>query len=108
MNCPRISSFLLFAAFTLSLPSLALAQDSLEGDWKLALGKKAPCAVSMNADGTVAAAPDCPAPIARWKGTANGVQLQTASGETFAVLKAKQGVFQGVSVSDARTVTLSH
>ena len=31
----------------------ALAQGSLEGSWKLALGKKAPCEVNMTADGSV-------------------------------------------------------
>ena len=104
----RISLVLLSAAaLAVGLPSLALAQDSLECNWKFALGKKAPCAVSMSADGAVTAASDCPAAIARWKGTSNGVQLQTASGETFAVLKAKDGAFQGTTFADARTVTLS-
>jgi hypothetical protein len=104
----RISLVLLTAAtLAVALPSLALAQGSLEGDWKLALGKKAPCAVSMSADGAVTAAADCPVNVARWKGTSNGVQLQTASGETFAVLKARDGAFQGTTFADARTVTLS-
>ncbi len=85
----------------------AFAQPSLEGSWKFALGKKSPCQIGMSADGTVTPAPDCPAGIARWKGTANGVQLQTASGETFAVLKAKGAAYEGTAVADMRAVSLS-
>jgi Protease inhibitor Inh len=89
----------------LSLP--ALAQGSLEGSWKLALGKKAPCEVQMTADGAVTPGTDCPTDIARWKGTSNGVQLQTASGETYAVLKPKGSGFEGATFADSRSVTLT-
>ena len=108
MISPRISTLLFSAALlAASLPSLALAQGSLEGNWKLALGKKTPCDVSMTVDGAVTPAADCSAPIAHWKGTSNGIQLQTASGETFAVLKPKGEQFVGATIADTRTVTLS-
>ena len=85
----------------------ALAQGSLEGNWKLALGKKTPCDVSMTADGAVTPGTDCPSEIAKWKSTSNGVQLQTASGATYAVLKPKGSSFEGTTFADSRSVTLT-
>jgi Protease inhibitor Inh len=101
---PRILSAAVVASL---LAAPVLAQSGLEGTWKLALGKKAPCDVAMAADGAVTPSADCPAAIAHWKGTSNGVQLQTASGETFAVLKPKGASFEGTTFADARAVTLS-
>jgi len=98
---------ILAPALLLSSMLPALAQGSLEGNWKLALGKKAPCDVSMTADGTVTPGTDCPSEIARWKSTSNGVQLQTASGATYAVLKPKGSSFEGMTFADSRAVTLT-
>jgi hypothetical protein len=95
-------------ALAAALMGPAFAQGSLEGNWKLTLGKKPPCTVSMTADGGVTPAADCPVPIAHWKGTTNGVQLQTASGETYAVLKPKGEAFEGTTFADMRSVELSH
>jgi hypothetical protein len=100
----RIAPAVLAAAL---LAAPAMAQNSLEGTWKLALGKKAPCDVAMAADGMVTPSADCPAAIAHWKSTSTGVQLQTASGETFAVLKSKGASFEGTTFADARSVLLS-
>jgi hypothetical protein len=107
MNNSRIFGLILaaFAAAVLATP--ALAQGGLEGTWKLALGKKTPCDVAMAADGAVTPSADCPAAIAHWKGTSTGVQLQTASGETFAVLKSKGAGYEGATFADSRSVSLS-
>ena len=104
----RISFVLVLAALlSVGLPVLALAQDSVEGSWKLALGRKAPCEVSMTANGDITGAADCSVPVARWKATSDGVQLQTASGETYALLKPKAGNLEGTTFADMRRVTLS-
>jgi len=105
MNKLRNPVSLALLSAALALP--ALAQGSLEGSWKLALGKKAPCEVSMSADGAVTPGADCPADIAHWKSTSSGFQLQTASGETYALLKPKGQSYEGTTFADARTVTLS-
>ena len=108
MTSHRISLVLVFAALlSVGLPVLALAQDSVEGNWKLALGHRAPCEISMTADGDITGASDCSVPVARWKATSDGVQLQTASGETYALLKAKAGTLEGTTFADMRRVTLS-
>jgi hypothetical protein len=103
------NSWISLAGMTLAaaLVGPVFAQGSLEGNWKFTLGKKPPCIVSMTADGGITPAADCPAAIAHWKGTANGLQLQTASGETYAVLKSKGEAFEGTTFADLRSVELS-
>jgi hypothetical protein len=86
--------------------SLAWAEASLEGSWKLTLGKKAPCDLVIAADGSVTPTEGC-AVVARWKLTSSGVQLQTASGATYAVLKPKGDAFEGATIADQRSVTLT-
>jgi hypothetical protein len=108
MTTHRISLVLVVAALlSVGLPVLALAQDSVEGSWKLVLGRNTPCEISMTADGDITRAADCSVPVARWKATSDGVQLQTASGETYALLKAKAGNLEGATFADMRRVTLS-
>ena len=107
MNNSLISRMVSAAFATALLAAPAFAQDKFEGTWKFALGKKAPCDVAMAADGAVTPSADCPAAIAHWKGTSTGLQLQTASGETYAVLKSKGASYEGSTFADSRAVTLS-
>jgi Protease inhibitor Inh len=107
MNNSRIFGLISAAFVTAMMAAPAIAEGNLEGTWKFALGKKAPCDVAMAADGAVTPSADCPAAIAHWKGTSTGLQLQTASGETYAVLKSKGASYEGSTFADSRTVTLS-
>ncbi len=86
--------------------SAASAAD-VEGAWKLAVGAQPPCDLVLAADGT--ATGDCATGnrVARWRGTADKLELRTASGETVGILTAKDGSYAGKRFSDGKTLVLS-
>ena len=63
-----------------------VASADVAGSYKLAIGSATPCAVTLAADGT--AAGDCFS-VAKWNPTPAGVNLLTAGGTLYAVLKTK-------------------
>jgi hypothetical protein len=96
-----LSSALAFAAVS--------AQADPSGAYKLAIGAKTTCAVTLAADGTAnfTGACDQGADVARWQAKSSGVELKKASGETVAMLKGKDGSYTGTRFEDGRTLTLS-
>jgi hypothetical protein len=98
---------LIASAFVLTAVSVAQADPT--GSYKLAIGASATCPITLAADGTAAYAADCAqgGHVARWQAKFNGVELKTASGETVAILKGKDGSYAGTRVADGRTLTLS-
>ncbi len=97
-----IRNLIVFAALT----AAAQAGD-VEGTWKLAIGAQAPCPLILVAGGTVTT--DCATGnrVARWRASADKLELRTASGETVGILTAKDGGYAGKSFSDGKTLVLS-
>ena len=101
-------SFLLtlsgFGAAYAQAPALAA------GTYKLAVGAKAPCQLTITAEGAVSQAADCDtgANLTKWAPTSTGYQLISASGETYAVLKPHGESLEGQTFADQRKVVLSH
>jgi hypothetical protein len=99
----------LLVASTFALAAVSAAQADPAGSYKLAIGAKASCPITLAADGTASYAADCEqgGNVARWQAKYNGVELKTASGETVAILKGKDGTYAGTRVADGRALTLS-
>ena len=104
---PTLLAFLILAT---GVSSAAFAQGNLAGSWKLTMGHKAPCSLTMAADGSVTAGSDCAygTEVTHWAPTSTGVQLQTASGETYAVLHPKGEAYEGQTFADMHNLVLSH
>jgi hypothetical protein len=83
--------------------------DAAAGSYKLAIGANASCPITLADNGTATYTADCAqgGHVARWQAKYNGVELDTASGETVAILKGKDGSYAGTRVADGRTLTLS-
>jgi hypothetical protein len=98
-----IASSLVFAAVS------AAQADPAAGSYKLAIGSNATCEITLAADGSATYTADCAqgAGVAKWQAKYNGVELKTASGETVAILKGKNGSFAGARFADGRSLTLS-
>jgi Protease inhibitor Inh len=100
---------LFISSTTLALITFSAAQADPAGSYKLAIGAKATCAITLAADGTATYTGACDqgAEVARWQAKASGVELKKASGETVAVLKGKDGAYTGTRFEDGRTLTLN-
>jgi len=99
---------LLIASAALTLAGASAQAAAAPGAYQLASGGNA-CAITLAADGSATASADCPnaAGVARWQAKFNGVELQTASGETVALLRGKDGSYAGTRFSDGRALSLS-
>ena len=99
-----LSAFLALSAY-----GVAQAQGVLAGDYKLAVGHSQPCAFTLAADGTTKSGTDCTSAtdVTHWRPTATGLQLQDNSGATVAVLKAKDGAYEGTTFADSHEVVLT-
>lgn len=100
---------LLIASAALALSAVSAQADATAGSYKLAIGANATCAITLAADGSAVYSGDCAqgANVAKWSAKYNGVELQTARGETVALLKGKDGTYKGTRFEDGRTLTLS-
>jgi len=80
------------------------------GTYKLAVGNKAPCDLTITADGTIDQSTTCETgtTLAKWAPTGSGYQLISTSGETYAVLKLHGESLEGQTFADQRKVVLSH
>jgi hypothetical protein len=80
------------------------------GTYKLAVGSKLTCDLTITADGAVTQAADCGTGVTltKWAPTSSGYQLISASGETYATLKPHGEALEGATFADQRKVTLSH
>ncbi|HTT98600.1 MAG TPA: AprI/Inh family metalloprotease inhibitor [Rhizomicrobium sp.] len=99
---------LIASAFALTAVSAAHAADATAGTYKLAFGASTTCPVTLAADGTATFAADCTqgAHVAKWQAKFHAVELQTASGETVALLHGKDGSYSGTRYADGRALTL--
>jgi len=100
---------LLLISSALAFVAVSAAQADPAGSYKLAVGAKATCALTLVADGTATFTGACDqgADVARWQAKSSGVELKKASGETVAMLKGKDGSYTGTRFEDGRTLTLS-
>jgi len=109
MNKSRFLALSFFLALSGAGTAYAQAPALAAGDYKLAVGGNAPCALSITADGGVAQTADCSAAhLTHWKVTGNSYVLYSADGEVYAVLKAQGDNLEGVSFADNRKLVLSH
>jgi hypothetical protein len=106
IHMTKLRPLFLASAFILSAASVAQADPA--GSYKLAIGATASCPITLAADGTASYAADCAlgGNVAKWQAKYNGVELKTASGETIAILKGKDGVYAGTRVADGRALKL--
>jgi hypothetical protein len=97
-------------AFTGFGSAYAQAPALAAGTYKLAVGSKAPCDVTITAEGSLTQAADCSTGtnITKWTTTGSGYELLTASGETFALLKPHGETLEGATITDQHKVVLSH
>lgn len=112
----RISAFAIGALVALSTVAFASAEETVTGVWKLSVGvNDAPCTLTFAFDpavdtaGTATPSSDCASglnTIGRWKETATGLQLYSPSGDMVALLKEKDGGYQGSRLSDGRKLAL--
>ena len=105
----KLRPLLITSAF-LALSAFSAAQaDPAAGSYQLAVGHAAACPVTLATDGSASFAADCAqtAQVARWQSRHDGIELETASGETVAVLKARDGNYAGKDFADGRTLVLT-
>lgn len=103
------------AGLALAGISIAHADTTLTGAWKLAFGSAAPCSLTLTADasptaGTAAPGSDCTgaaADIGHWKARGNSIQLMTPAGDIVAWLKPSGDAYAGSRVDDGRKVALT-
>jgi len=100
---------LLIASAALVLTAVSAQAAPAAGSYKLAIGANTTCAINLADDGAANYAGDCAqgAGVAKWRAKFNGVELQTAGGETVALLKGKDGAYTGTRFADGRALTLS-
>jgi hypothetical protein len=110
MNKSRFLAVSFFLALSGMGAAHAQAPALAAGTYKLAIGAKAPCDLTITAEGGVTQAADCAtgANLTKWTATGTGYQLISADGATFAVLKAKGDALEGVTFADQHKLVLSH
>lgn len=80
------------------------------GTYKLAIGSKTPCDITVTADGAVSQAADC-APgvnLTRVTPKGSGYLLIQASGDLYGVVKPNGDMLEGTTFADQRRLVLSH
>jgi len=108
MNKSRFLALSFFLALSGFGSAYAQAPALAAGDYKLAVGANT-CDLTITAEGGVTQAADCTAAhLAKWKVNGNSYVLYSASGDVYAVLKAKGDNIEGVVFSDNRKLVLSH
>ncbi|HJW41190.1 MAG TPA: hypothetical protein VJ476_08175 [Rhizomicrobium sp.] len=110
MNKSRFLTLSFLLAISGFGSAYAQAPALAAGTYKLAVGAKAPCELTITADGAVTQAADCATgtTLAKWAPTGSGYQLISTSGETYAVLKPHGESLEGQTFADQRKVVLSH
>jgi hypothetical protein len=80
------------------------------GTYKLAISSKAPCDLTLAADGTLTQAADCAtgASLGKLIAAGSGYELTTASGEIYALLKLHGDTIEGSTIPDGRKLVLTH
>jgi len=97
------------AAMLLCGYGVAQAQGISAGSYTLAVGKTAPCGLTLAADGHASLDGTC-APaglITKWRATPGGLELTDGGGAVYANLSAKGDTYAGHSFTDFHTVVVS-
>jgi hypothetical protein len=108
------NNLLVTVSFLLTLGAFGTAHaqaPALEaGTYKLAIGSKAPCDVTISADGVLTPAADCAFGVNVTKVTAKGegYVLTSASGDLFGLIKPKGDALEGATFGDQHKLVLSH
>lgn len=109
MKMIRAITFSILSAAAFATAGMAADSQDVSGAWKLAIGAKTVCTLTLAADGSAVFTGDCTGggDVARWHMAANKLELRTAGGETVGVLTDKDGVYTGKRFEDGRTLVLS-
>jgi hypothetical protein len=109
IHMTNFRTLLTVSALALTAVSAAHAADATAGSYKLAIGANVTCPVTLAADGSTSFAADCAqgAGVAKWQAKFHAVELKTASGETVALLRGKDGSYTGTRFTDGRSLSLS-
>jgi hypothetical protein len=110
MKTLRLLPLSLILALSAFGSAYAQAPALAAGTYKLAIGSKAPCDVTITADGTVSQATDC-APgtnLSRVTPKGSGYLLISASGDLYGVVKPNGDTLEGTTFADQRKLVLSH
>jgi hypothetical protein len=110
MNKSRFLALSFFLALSGFGVAHAQAPALAAGTYKLAIGSKAPCDLTLAADGAVTSSADCATGtnVVKWAPTSTGYQLITADGATYATLKPHGDTLEGVTFADQHKLVLSH
>ncbi|HXC54759.1 MAG TPA: hypothetical protein VNU97_05665 [Rhizomicrobium sp.] len=110
MNKSRFLTLTILLALSGFGSAYAQAPALAAGTYKLAIGTKAPCDLTITADGAVTQAADCATGtnLTKWAPTTAGYQLLSADGATYAVLKPHGETLEGVTFADQHKLVLSH
>lgn len=112
----RLTAIAFGVGLALASISLAQAQQTVTGPWKLTVGAyDAPCTLTLTPDasgtsGAVATGENCPTglfAVAKWRSNGYGVELYSAGGELIASLRASGANYVGTRVADGRKLALS-
>jgi Protease inhibitor Inh len=112
----NLRTFALATGLALTSASLAHADSTVAGTWKLSVGTHdAPCTLSLTAGATGTAGDAVPSSdcdggrdnITHWKAIGTGLQLYSPSGELVAWLKPKGDAYEGSLISDGRKLALN-
>src|SRR5258706_15511901 len=79
------------AVLALSRYGVAYAQGVNAGTYQIAVGRAAPCPVTLAADGTAVVDATCKASFVHWQSTPTGIELLHPNGDVYAPLTAKGG-----------------
>jgi hypothetical protein len=82
-----------------------VASADVAGSYKLAVGSRTPCSLTLAADGS--ATGDC-VNVAKWSPTPSGLTLLSANSTVVGVLTAKGNGYEGHTADLAHKIVLSH
>lgn len=103
------------AGLALAGISIAHADTSLTGAWKLAVGNGQPCTLTLSADaganaGSAAQGTNCAgglSAIGQWKAVGTGIQLLSPAGNLVVWLKPKGDAYEGTRFDDGKKVAMT-
>ena len=110
MKKTRFLAFSFLLAISGFGTAYAQAPALSSGTYKLTVGSKAPCDLTITDAGSVTQAADCATgtTIAKWSATGGGYEFTTASGEVYAILKPHGDALEGVSFATQHKLVLTH
>ena len=110
MNKSRFLTLSFLLAISGFGSAYAQAPALAAGSYKLAIGSKSTCDLTITADGAVTQAADCDTGtnLSKLVSVGSSYKLVSASGDIFAVLKPQGDALQGLTFPDGRKLVLSH